>query len=85
MKPLLLFISLVFLVDFSVCFDTGDHFDITEIALRKFGYSYDAIKVVQVTNYLTDVFSQRWFQITKGIQSSTQFVRNKLILHYYYM
>lgn len=66
-----IFIAIVILMSFEsfVCFDTGDHFDITEIVLRKFGYSADAIKVVQVTNYLTDVFSQRWFQFTKGINN----------------
>lgn len=67
-QTIILIIAVIF-AHHLVCFDTGDHFDITEIALLKFNYSNEAIREVQVANYLTDVFSQKWFTFTRGIRS----------------
>ncbi|MFM9904185.1 MAG: hypothetical protein ACKVQJ_06395 [Pyrinomonadaceae bacterium] len=43
----------------SVClaFDTGSHFDLTNAVLREQGFNSDAVKIVQVENWLTDYYS----------------------------
>jgi len=41
----------------SFAFDTGSHFDLTRAVLSERGFGDDAVKAVQVENWLTDYFS----------------------------
>lgn len=58
-------------------FDTGHHSDLTRAAMQHYGFQKDAIKVVQVANWLTDFYSNHPNKFT-GSRPKVSSYLNKL-------
>ncbi|MEP6789498.1 MAG: HET-C-related protein, partial [Acidobacteriota bacterium] len=56
-RALCLILTIAIFWSTSLAFDTGSHFDLTRAVLAEHGFTDDAIKAVQIENWLTDYYS----------------------------